>query len=119
MRIKIEHHQVRGGGLFHRIYHEVWTTVDFTHEERQIIRQRRLADTMILDRRPANARDDDPDEWFVLTLRQLIHRKPDRMRLASPSEAKAYEARLVDALQLVKGWLDANADPAPGRVIEL
>ena len=119
MRIRITHNDVTEGRLFRRTMHEVCVHVDFTHEEKQIIRQRGLMETKILDRRPANARDDDPDEWFELRLRHLVERKPDRFRCATPSEAKIYEETLIDALRMVKLWLGDNADLAEGRVIEL
>ena len=43
MRIKITHHTIKTGGLFSTTLYEVHARVDFTHEERQIIRQRRSA----------------------------------------------------------------------------
>ncbi|MCK0103220.1 hypothetical protein [Pseudohalocynthiibacter sp. F2068] len=119
MRIKITHNDVTVGGLFRRTMHEVCVRVDFTHEEKQIIRQRDLMETKIMDRRPANARDDDPDDWFELRLKHLVRRKTDRFKCATPSEAKIYEETLIDALRMVKLWLGDNADPAEGRIIEL
>ena len=114
------HRDIRDGGLLHRrTLHEVCVSVHFSHEEKQIVRQRGLMDTKILDRRPANAREDDPAEWFELRIRDLVQRKADRFKCATPSEAKAYEEELVDALRKVKLWLSDNADPATGRVIEL
>jgi hypothetical protein len=120
MRAKITHHDVPGGGLLsRRTFHEVRVSVHFSHEEKQIIRQRGLMDTKIMDRRPVNAREDDPDEWFELRVRHLVQRKVDRFKCATPSEAKRYEDELVDVLQMLKRWLTDNADPASGRVIEL
>ena len=72
-----------------------------------------------MDRRPADAREDDPDHWYELTVQNLLDRKPDRFRCATPSEAKVYEEDLIDALRMVKSWLDDNAEPGTGRVIEL
>ena len=119
MRIKVTHHTIKTGGLFSTTLYEVHARVDFTHEERQIIRQRGLTKTKILDRRPADAREDDPDHWYELTVQNLIDRKPDKFRCATPSEAKVYEEDLIDALRMVKAWIDDNADPGAGRVIEL
>lgn len=119
MRVKITHHEVREGVIFRRTFHEVHTRVDFTHEERQIIRQRGLKEALVLERRPADARDDDPNHWFELRLHHLLERKPDKFRCATPSEAKIYEEALVASLRGVKLWLDDNADPGTGRIIEL
>lgn len=119
MRIKITHHDLKEGRLFKNTFHEVHVTVDFTHEERQIVRQRGLSQTKIMDRRPADARQDDPDEWFELRMDHLFERKPDRFRCKTPSEAKIYEEDLVEALRMVKLWLSDNAEQGIGRIIEL
>lgn len=44
MRIRIEHEEVRAGVLLKTPYHKVRSNAEFTHEENQIVRQRRLED---------------------------------------------------------------------------
>ena len=53
MRVSITHHTIRKGLLFKKTYYEVHLTVAFTHEEKQIIKQRGLLKTKLVDRRPA------------------------------------------------------------------
>jgi len=119
MRIKIEHQEVRAGFPFKRPYFEVHLTADFSHEEKQIIRQRRLEDHLLIERWPADAREEDDPDWYALKVGHLIERKPDRFRCKTPSEAKIYEAKLVETMRLMKAWLDENADPAGTTVLEI
>lgn len=119
MRIRIEHHQPRDGLLFKRTWHEVHLSVHFTHEEKQIIRQHRLEGDPILERWPADAREGDEPHWYTLRVGNLLYRHPDRFRCRTPSDAKLYEARLLEVLEQMKGWLDANAEPAGTTIVEL
>ncbi|MCB1418703.1 MAG: hypothetical protein KDJ74_06760 [Notoacmeibacter sp.] len=119
MRIAIRHEEVREGLVFKTTFHDVCVTVDFTHEERQIITQRKLGDHVLLERAPAGADMEDDADWYVLKVGHLVERKPDRHRTANPSEAKLYEDRLVAALHSMKAWLTANVDPGGDKVFEL
>jgi hypothetical protein len=119
MRIDISHHDVRKGLLFRKTMHEVHLTVAFSHEEKQIIRQRRLGAQVIVQRRPADAKVDDRDDKFVLRLRDLLDGRTDRFLLATPSAAKIYEEDLIAMLAQVKLWLTDNAETAGRTVIEL
>ena len=105
--------------IFRQVWHDVCVTVDFTQEERQIITQRRLTDQLLLERVPAGADIEDDPDWYHLRVGHLFERKPDRHRTANPSEAKLYEGRLITALQVMKDWLAANAEPGEDKVIEL
>ncbi len=119
MRIKIEHEEVRTGFPFKTTFYEVHLTADFTHEEKQIIRQRGLEDHLLIERVPADAREDDDPEWFALRVGHLFERKPDRFRCKTPSDAKIYEANLIECMQMMKAWLDDNAETGTTTVIEI
>lgn len=119
MRIVIDHAEIREGVVFKTTFHEVQLTVDFSHEEKQIISQRGLGEQLLLERVPAGARAEDNPEWYHLKIKHLVERKPDRHRCANPGDAKLYEAQLIAVLQQLKAWLEANADPAGRTVIEL
>jgi hypothetical protein len=99
--------------------HEVHLSVTFTYEEKQIVRQRRLGDQVIMQRRPANAKVDDRDEKFLLRLSDLLDGQTDRFLLATPSKAKIYEEDLIRVLAQVKLWISDNAETAGRTVIEL
>ena len=110
MRVTISHHDLRKGFLFKKTYYEVLLTVAFSHEEKQIIRQRNLADTKLLDRRPATARVDDRDQKFELRLSDLTDGRTDRFLCATPSKAKIYEEELLRTMAQVKLWVSDNAE---------
>ena len=118
MRVSISHHDVRRGLLFRRTFHDVRLTVAFSHEEKQIMRQRRLLETKLLGRRPATARVDDRDDKFVLRLSQLIDGREDRFLCATPSAAKIYEEQLLDIMAELKLWLEDNAETGSRTVVE-
>ena len=118
MRVSISHHTVRQGFVLKTTYYEVQLNVVFSHEEMQVIRERNLAKTKLLDRRPANARVDDRDERFELRLQDLLRAETDRFLCGTPSEAKLYEEQLLAALGQVKRWLTDNAEVAGRTVVE-
>ena len=118
MRVSISHNTVRKGFLFRKTYYEVVLKVAFTHEEKQIIRQRKLLKTKLLDRRPADAKNDARDEKFELRVQHLLKRKPDRFLCATPSKSKIYEEALFDVLQQMKLWLEDNADTGKSTTVE-
>ncbi|PWE34095.1 hypothetical protein DDZ14_02755 [Maritimibacter sp. 55A14] len=118
MRISVTHHTIRKGFVLKTTYYEVHLRVAFTHEEKQIIRQRNLLKTKLMDRRPANAKNDARDEKFELRVEHLMDERHDRFLCATPSQSKIYEEQLLDALRQMKLWLDDNADTADPTVIE-
>lgn len=118
MRVSIEHHTIRRGFLFKTTYYEVHLAVAFSHEEKQIIRQRNLLKTKLLDRRPADARVDDRDEKFELRVGDLLDGRVDRFRCATPSKAKIYEEELLAVMHQMKLWLGDNAETGGRTVVE-
>ncbi|QXT41149.1 hypothetical protein [Gymnodinialimonas ceratoperidinii] len=118
MRISISHHTVRKGFILKTTYYQVHLDVFFSHEELQVIRQRKLAKTKLLDRRPANARVDDRDEKFELRLQDLMRASADTFLCATPSAAKIYEEELLAALAQVKLWIGDNAEVGSRTVVE-
>ena len=118
MRISISHQTVRKGFVLKKTFHEVHLSVAFTHEEKQIIRQRGLLKTKLLDRRPADAKNDARDEKFELRVEHLMNEQLDRFLCATPSKSKIYEEGLLDAMESMKLWLDDNAETGTRTVIE-
>ena len=118
MRVSITHHAVRKGFILRTTYYDVHLSVAFSHEELQIIRMRNLADTLLMERRPANAKVDDRDAKFELRLKHILNGKTDRFLCATPSAAKIYEDQLLAALNQVKLWIGDNAEVAGRTVVE-
>jgi hypothetical protein len=118
MRVSISHLSVRKGFLFKKTYYEVQTQVAFSHEEKQIIRQRKLQTTKLLDRRPADARVDDRDEKFELRVGDFLDGKSDYFLCATPSRAKIYEEDILVVLERMKLWLSDNAEEGSSVTVE-
>ena len=118
MRVSITHHTIRKGLLFKKTYHEVHLTVAFTHEEKQIIKQRGLLKTKLVDRRPADAKNDARDEKFELRVEHLMDGRTDQFLCATPSKSKIYEEELLAVMQQMKLWLSDNAETGTSTVVE-
>lgn len=118
MRVSITHQDVRKGLLFKRTFYAVDLSVAFSHEEKQIITMRRLADTTLLDRRTATAKVDDRDDQFALRLGDLMDGRVDRFLTATPSSAKLYEEALLRVMAEVKLWVSDNAEAGTRTVVE-
>lgn len=118
MRVSIAHVTVRRGFILKTTYYAVDLSVAFTHEEKQIIRQRNLLKTKLVDRRPATAKVDDRDEKFELRVEHLMDGRIDRFLCANPSKAKIYEEGLLEVLGQMKLWLADNAETGTRTVIE-
>lgn len=118
MRVSIKHETVRRGAVFKKTFYEVSVTVFLTHEEIQIVRQRNLLNTKLMDRRPANARVDDRDDKFALFVKDIVNGKTDRFLCATPSDAKRHEERMLNTLSELKIWISDNAETSEGIVVE-
>jgi len=118
MRVSIKHDTVRRGAIFKTTFYEVLVTVLLTHEEIQIVRQRNLLATVLMERRPATAKVDDRDDKFVLLVKHVINGKTDRFLCATPADAKRYEERMLETLSQLKLWISDNAETSEGIVVE-
>ena len=118
MRVSIKHTTVQKGLLFKTTYYAVDLTVHFTHEETQIIRQRKLEQSVLLQRRPATAKVDDRDDKFTLLVAHL-KQGTDRFLTANPAAAKLYQQELLQALEQLKDWLSLNAESGQNLTVEL
>jgi hypothetical protein len=118
MRVSIRYQDRVKGLLFPRTYYAVLLSVAFTHEEMQILRQRRLTTTKLLDRRPATAKVDDRDEKFELRLSDLLDGRVDCFLCATPAAAKIYAEDIMGVLQQVKLWITDNAETGLSTVVE-
>mgnify|MGYP001550244291 CR=1 FL=1 len=127
MRVRIEHQEKSTGPLRAAHQVEVVTQVQFSQAERLIIEHRGLEDFVVLERLPdsrlaATLAPEEQDVWdgaFHLRIRDLTNEAPDRFTLDTPSDAKAYQARLTDALRQLKIFIEANADLGSTTVLEL
>lgn len=118
MRVSISHEIIRRGFVLKTTYYAVLLQVAFTHEEKQIIRQRNLLKTKLMGRRPATAKVDDRDTKFELRVEHLMDGQIDHFLCANPNASKLYEDALLDAMAQMKLWLADNAETADRTVVE-
>ena len=119
MRVRIDHQEIRKGFVLKKSFYQVSCQVEFTEVQRHVIQDRYLEDYVILQRVPANARIDDVLDWFTLRIRHLLDSKVDHHLCADPVAAKNYEAELLDALRLLKQFLEGNEQFGGTRIVEL
>jgi len=100
MRVSISHHTVRKGFVLKTTYYEVHLMVAFTHEEKQVIRQRNLLGSKLLNRRPANARLTDRDETLELRADQLQRVKHNRS-IKQPVALAMFLLSRISAIKLM------------------
>jgi hypothetical protein len=127
MRVHIEHKEKSAGLLRGARQVEVIAHVEFSEEELSVITSRQLEDFVVLHRTPdsrlaAKLAPEEAEQWeqdFSLTIRDLMNETPDRFTLDTPSDAKAYQARLTDAFRQLKSFLTDNTALADPTVLEI
>ena len=127
MKIDINHVEKSTGLIRKKNLHGVTIHVRFSQEEMAIIQERKLKNTLLLERdTPADVNVDkhankgmtskllkaatqgmDPLS-FDLALTKLVN-GPDTHWMDTPLDAKAYEQELIDMLPTLKSYVDENA----------
>lgn len=126
MKVSIEHVEKTKGMMFKKTFYGVKLTVEFSEEEAQIIRDRKLKDVAIMERDVPVDVDADKFEsrglakkaytaatkgthgnHFHLTIGRLLA-GPDVYHFATPIEAKEYEQELREVLPNLKAYVMEN-----------
>ena len=115
MKVDITHGELSSGLVFKKKFPTVTVAVQFSEEELQIIKQRKLKNYIVLERGipPHLVKKEElkPGKYhenhFHLTLKDLM-KKPDTYALRQISEAKDYEALLKEALAGIKAFIVDN-----------
>ncbi|MEM0989692.1 MAG: hypothetical protein AAGK00_12475 [Pseudomonadota bacterium] len=110
MRVRIDHQELRKGFSLKKSFYQVSAQVDFTEVQLHVIQDRYLADYVIMERVPANARIDDNLDWYTLRIKHLLDGKVDHHLCSDPVAAKNYEGDLLDRLRLLKEFLGGNEE---------
>jgi len=121
MRVTIDHKESTTGLLRRKTLYEIHTTVQFSSDELNTIRTRKLSGTIVLERRPGADKDGKFSAYELEALGDAFDLKigdlakgADVYRVDSPLAAKTYDAELKDALKNLKAYLEGNAKPIQG-----
>ena len=122
MKVDISHGEKKKGLVFSKPIYGVSCSVTFTEEEQQIIKQHKLKDRIIQERRLSADLNEkkyyDREEKFYLRIKTLM-KGPDVYYTWAPSDAKVYEAELIENLRELKHFLDGNAELGETKSFEL
>lgn len=134
MKIDIVHTEKTTGLIFKKRHHGVTVRVQFSDQEKAIIKERKLQRTVILERDCPS--DVDPEKHnqrsngrviatalmkgrdanhFHLTIGKLLD-GPDTYFLSTPLVAKAYELELVEKLPDLKDYIVENEGVSGGTL---
>lgn len=127
MKVDISHVEKKQGMVFKKTLHGVTVHVQFNDEEKTIIDQRNLKNTLVLERGiPADVNAEKFENrgltkklvtaavsgraanHFHLTISKLLN-GPDTYFTETPGQAKDYEAELKEALPKLKDYIMDNA----------
>ena len=112
MRVSIDHGEKTEGLVFKKNYYTVTVKVEFSEEEKQIIKQRKVSGFTVLKRGvPANQdarKAVGIEDIYDMRISALLS-GADTYFLATVGEAKAYESDVKDALVQLKAFLQDNA----------
>lgn len=113
MRVTINHYEKKRSLRSWSKGHAISCKVEFTDEEKQIIKQSKIGDVIILNRPlPAGVKP-DPSIGIVdspLKIKHLLEKEPNIYVVETPSEAKEYEAELTEVLKRLKEYIMDNAE---------
>jgi hypothetical protein len=112
MKVDIGHSEVQKGFLKKTTYHVVRVSIQFSEEEKQIIKQHNLMDYTVLDRDISVDRDPhgEKEGHMPLLVDDLVSFSYDEYLLLTPGEAKNYEAALIDGLKNLKDLIENNTE---------
>jgi hypothetical protein len=111
MRVSIDHGEMTSGFFAKKTFHTVTVRVDFSEEEKHIIKKTRIEKATVVERGvPAdrNPRQfEGIEDVFNLTVHKLLE-GPDTYAFETPLEAKEYEELFKASLQNLKAHLVGN-----------
>lgn len=121
MRVTIQHGEKTTGMLRKKTHYTVALAVQFSAEELETIKKRKLSDAIVMERDPGSDSKIDADyvakndfgDHFYLKISTLMKGR-DVYACSTPLDAKDYDIRLKDRLRVLKSYLEGNADASQG-----
>ncbi len=118
MRLHIDKETVREGLIFKTTFYAVTVTVEFTEEEKVVIRANKLEDTALVTRPPSAdcrpSRDYDPHPYNLL-IEYLLSPRGDRYLCINGQDADEYERVVLREAEIFSANLKRMAEGGDGR----
>lgn len=122
MRVKVEHYEAAQHGIFRSSYfYEVRLEVQFSEEEKAIIKERRLENILLIDRDApptVNPKRVKHPHQFYLTVGDLL-KGPDIFHFLFFHEAQNYQERIRLELANLKMHMEEAAEGLQDEEYEL
>lgn len=114
MQVNIEHSEFEKGLLKKTTYYKIDLTIQFSEEEKQIIKERDLAKTLTIMERDVPAHEKPSkyagiEDLCDLRLARLLN-DTDSYVVATPLEAKQYDPALKEKLVALKEYIEENRE---------
>ena len=112
MRVNIAHSEKQQGLLRKTTYYVVTLDVQFSEEEKQIIKEAGIEDELIIERTVSAdknaAKYDGIEDIWNLTIKDLLQSKPDVYAFFTPADAKLYEEQIREQMPKLKQYIEIN-----------
>ena len=113
MRVSIEHSERTTGFFSKKTLYDVMVKVEFSEEEQAIIKKRDLKDAIIVERKASAGREADVEKMGLhdavhLKIWHLLNGKGNAHSFHTPQDAKAYEAKVKEAMPKLKSYIMDN-----------
>lgn len=118
MKVSIEHGEFTTGIIMKKRWPKVTVKVEFSEEEKQIIKDRKL-DTIVVMERDWPAHMEGTAGDFNLTIGSLLRNSLPDYTCHNLSRAKEYEAQLIERLKRLKEFLGENGGQMENKTFEL
>ena len=118
MKIDIKNSTYTKGLVFKDTFYKLELNVELTEEEKAIIKQRKLEDTIIWKLPPPASFPQDDYDGFNLLIANL---KGGYFwyDFKSPAEAKVFQEELIEKLKIAKQYLQNNTTTAQDTSLEI
>lgn len=113
MKVDIEHEEITRGMLRKKTYYKIKCNVQFSEEEKAIIKEGDLDGVIVMERPPSadiKVSANDEAEWFYLRIGALNNDKWDEFCVDTKSDIAIYEEELKGSLKQLKTYLEANGN---------
>jgi hypothetical protein len=125
MKIDITHSEKTTGWISKKTYYTTTVQVQFSEEEKHVIKQNKLEKHIVAERPPRagtsekDANNPNLADIWDLRVSTLLKGEPDTWEFYTPAETKDYQEKVMAGLKGIKAFVQQNATPVANTSIEL